>query len=102
VRLPGGDDPDANCWLTPLLVDPAAAGWRAADLAAALAAADVETRPMWQPMHRQPAFAGCPAHLTGVADRFFADGLMLPNGSATPDAALDRMWAAVHAFLEGA
>ncbi|GGJ91550.1 pyridoxal-5'-phosphate-dependent protein [Pilimelia anulata] len=98
VRLPGADDPDANCWLTPLLVDPADAGWTAGALAAHLAAAGVETRPMWRPMHRQPANAGLPAYRTGVADRWAATGLMLPNGSATDDAALDHLFGALRAF----
>ncbi|GGK29930.1 aminotransferase DegT [Pilimelia terevasa] len=100
VRLPGAGDPDANCWLTPLAVDPAAAGWSAGELGAALALADVETRPMWRPMHRQPAFADCPAHLSGAADALHRDGLVLPNGSATDDAAFGRLFDRLHDFLD--
>ena len=47
-----------------------------------LTAADIESRPLWKPMHQQPVFAGARAFLRGDADRLFAAGLALPSGSA--------------------
>jgi dTDP-4-amino-4,6-dideoxygalactose transaminase len=94
-----GDDAD-NCWLTAVLVDPAQAGWAAADLAAALDAAAVETRPLWKPMHRQPVFAGARSFLTGAADGLFERGLILPSGSALDADDVDRIRTAVRTFLE--
>ena len=91
----GGD----NCWLTAVLVDPRAAGWCAPDLAAALAAQDIEARPLWKPMHRQPVFRDCRSLLTGVADRLFASGLALPSGSGLTEAEHGRIDTAVAAFL---
>jgi dTDP-4-amino-4,6-dideoxygalactose transaminase len=76
-----GDEHD-NCWLTALLVDPAEAGWSVDDLRAALDDADIESRPLWKPMHLQPVFAGARTHLNGASDRLFATGLTLPSGSA--------------------
>jgi dTDP-4-amino-4,6-dideoxygalactose transaminase len=47
----------------------------------ALAKHNVESRPIWKPMHQQPVFAGVKASLTGVADKLFEEGLCLPSGT---------------------
>ncbi|MEO3776367.1 aminotransferase class I/II-fold pyridoxal phosphate-dependent enzyme [Micromonospora sp. B11E3] len=101
TRILGDGDSDSNCWLTSLVVDPDAAGWDAAELGRHLAARDIETRPMWKPMHRQPVYAGRPAALTGAADRLFATSVSLPSGSGLTNADADRLFAAVEEFLEG-
>ncbi len=75
-------DAEDNCWLTAILVDSVAAEWKPEELSAMLSAADVESRPLWKPMHQQPVFAGARAFLRGDADRLFAAGLALPSGSA--------------------
>lgn len=75
-----GDDED-NCWLTALVLDPARAPVTASDLLTGLEARDIEARPLWKPMHRQPVFADSPAYLTGVSDRLFERGVTLPSGS---------------------
>jgi dTDP-4-amino-4,6-dideoxygalactose transaminase len=80
-----GDNAD-NCWLTSVVVDPAEAGWSSDDLRAALGSADIESRPLWKPMHQQPSFAGARSLLNGSADRLFSTGLTLPSGSVlSPD-----------------
>lgn len=56
-----------------------------------LAALAIESRPIWKPMHAQPVFAGHERHLTGVADRVFADGLCLPSGSSLRDEDIERV-----------
>ena len=84
------DDEDDNCWLTSLVLDPAL-GPTPASVATALAAAGVETRPLWKPMHRQPAYASCASLVTDTADRLFATGLTLPSGSSLSEADLDRV-----------
>jgi len=101
VRLLGGDDPAANCWLTSIVVDPDRAGWRAGDLAAHLAARNVETRPVFKPMHLQPVFAGARTALTGAAECLFRNGLTLPGGSALGDHQVRRVLDAVTEFLDG-
>ncbi|MBN1091279.1 aminotransferase class I/II-fold pyridoxal phosphate-dependent enzyme [Blastococcus sp. TML/M2B] len=93
-----GDAAD-NCWLTAVLVDPAVAGWSAEDLRAALDAADIESRPLWKPMHRQPVFAGARSFLDGSADRLFATGLTLPSGSALTGDQVNAVTGALGAFL---
>ncbi|GGM85944.1 DegT/DnrJ/EryC1/StrS family aminotransferase [Dactylosporangium sucinum] len=98
VRLLGAGDPGANCWLTAIVVDPDEAGWQAHELGAHLDRHDIETRPVWKPMHLQPVYRGRRAWLTGAADRLFATGLNLPSGSAIRDP--DRIFAAIDEFLE--
>lgn len=91
---------EANCWLTTLVVNPDLAGWRAAELGTYLAERNIETRPLWKPMHQQPVYAGTPAALTGAADRLFANSLTLPSGSSLTDAQVDRIVTAITEFLE--
>ncbi|MGC1214955.1 MAG: aminotransferase class I/II-fold pyridoxal phosphate-dependent enzyme [Micromonospora sp.] len=101
VRLLAEGDREANCWLTTIVVDPGVAGWRAAELAAHLAAQNIETRPVWKPMHLQPVFAGARALLTGAAERLFTDGLALPSGYAMTESQLARVLDGVEQFLKG-
>jgi dTDP-4-amino-4,6-dideoxygalactose transaminase len=101
VSLLGSDDDGANCWLTSIVVDPARAGWRAGDLADHLAARDIETRPVFKPMHLQPVFAGARAFLTGAAQRLFEQGLTLPSGSALQEPQVRRVFDSIMEFLDG-
>jgi dTDP-4-amino-4,6-dideoxygalactose transaminase len=81
-------------------VDPAQAGWSADDLRAALDAADIESRPLWKPMHQQPVFSGARSLLSGASDRLFITGLTLPSGSALGPDQVEAVMAAVSSFLE--
>ncbi|QGN49545.1 aminotransferase class I/II-fold pyridoxal phosphate-dependent enzyme [Micromonospora sp. WMMD558] len=99
VELVGADDAASNCWLTVIRARPDQSGWRAADLAAHLAARDIETRPVWKPMHRQPAYAGSESLLTGAADDLFAEGLTLPSGSALTERQIGAVLGAIDEFL---
>lgn len=45
-----------------------------------LDAAQIEARPLWKPMHRQPVYAGAPAYLNGVSESLFKVGMCLPAG----------------------
>ncbi|MER7007974.1 aminotransferase class I/II-fold pyridoxal phosphate-dependent enzyme [Dactylosporangium sp. NPDC000555] len=100
THLLGEGDPGANCWLTTLVVDEERAGWAAPDLGAWLAERDIETRPVWKPMHAQPVYRGRRAWLTGVADRLFATGLNLPSGSGLREDAQRRVFDAINDFLD--
>jgi dTDP-4-amino-4,6-dideoxygalactose transaminase len=92
-------DAEDNCWLTAILVDPVTARWKPEELQAVLTAGDVESRPLWKPMHQQPVFVGARAFLRGDADRLFAAGLALPSGSALSSAQVDRVHTLVRSFL---
>lgn len=71
-----------NFWLTSILVEPSAAGFTRNDLMHALAAENIEARPLWKPMHLQPVFSHARAYTNGVSERLFATGLSLPSGSS--------------------
>ncbi len=51
----------------------------------ALDAANIESRPLWKPMHRQPVYADCPAYTNDVSESFFAVGMCLPAGPYVTD-----------------
>jgi dTDP-4-amino-4,6-dideoxygalactose transaminase len=93
-----GDEED-NVWLASILVDEAVTGWSSSDLNAALTAADIESRPLWKPMHLQPVFAGARGEITGASEQLFRTGLTLPSGSALDDAARERVIAVIDDFL---
>lgn len=99
VRLLGAEDAESNCWLTVITVEQRRSGWHAADLAVHLRERDIETRPVWKPMHLQPVHDGAESALTGAAERLFADGLTLPSGSALTEPQIARVLAAVDEFL---
>lgn len=99
VRILGSGDEGANCWLTAIVVDANPSGWHARDLARHLATEQIETRPVWKPMHLQPLFAGAGCALTGAAPRLFETGLTLPSGSAMTSAQADRVFRTIGQFL---
>lgn len=68
-------------WLTCILVDEAAFGASREDIRLALAAQDIEARPVWKPMHQQPVFRGCRVRGGAVSAGLFERGLCLPSGS---------------------
>ncbi|WP_410814012.1 DegT/DnrJ/EryC1/StrS family aminotransferase [Micromonospora sp. 067-2] len=99
VHLLGAEDTGSNCWLTVITVERERCGWRADDLAVHLAERDIETRPVWKPMHLQPMHDGAESLLTGASERLFADGLTLPSGSALTEPQIARVFAAIDEFL---
>jgi dTDP-4-amino-4,6-dideoxygalactose transaminase len=101
VEIFGGhDDAEDNFWLTSIVVDEAVTGWRAAELGAALGAENIESRPLWKPMHLQPVFAGVGALVNGNSERLFTNGITLPSGSVLGPPQIERITAAIGAFLE--
>lgn len=74
---------DSNCWLTCILVDPEhSAGVDRFGIERRLGESDIESRPLWKPMHLQPVFTDAPYFGVGVSDRLFEHGLCLPSGSS--------------------
>jgi dTDP-4-amino-4,6-dideoxygalactose transaminase len=84
-----------NRWLTCLTVDPAEADVDRDAVLASLQADNIEARPLWKPMHRQPLYAGSSCYGGAVSDELFARGICLPSGSAMSAADLKRVVAAV-------
>ena len=69
-------------WLTSLTVDPKLLGVSREDLRLALETENIESRPVWKPMHMQPVFQHCRSVVSGVSESLFRDGLCLPSGSS--------------------
>ncbi len=63
---------------------------------------DIESRPLWKPMHLQPVFGACPARVDGTSEGLFASGLCLPSGSGMTDDEQTRVLAALDEVLRPA
>jgi dTDP-4-amino-4,6-dideoxygalactose transaminase len=82
----------SNYWLTTILVDPEKTGGVTREhLRLALEEANIESRPLWKPMHLQPVFKDCPKYVDGTSERLFETGLCLPSGSNMDDGDRDRV-----------
>ena len=77
-----GDPPwgRSNAWLTVARFDEDVLPGAPERVRLALEDHNIESRPVWKPMHQQPVFASAPSLLTGASDRFFREGLCLPSG----------------------
>lgn len=71
----------SNYWLTSILLDPSLIKKTREDLRLALEAANIESRPLWKPMHLQPIFKDYPFYGDGTSEKLFDTGLCLPSGS---------------------
>lgn len=75
-------DSYSNYWLTSILVDPQKTkGITREDIRISLEKENIETRPLWKPMHLQPVFAEAPSYTSGFSEKAFEMGLCLPSGS---------------------
>jgi dTDP-4-amino-4,6-dideoxygalactose transaminase len=75
----------SNAWLTCITVDPRAFGASSGDIRRHLESRNIESRPVWKPMHLQPAFRQCRVRGGSVAAALFEAGLCLPSGSSLSD-----------------
>ena len=82
---------ESNFWLTCIVVDAAVAGFTREDARLALEADNIESRPLWKPMHMQPVFAEAPFYGDGTSEQLFEDGLCLPSGPTLTDADICRV-----------
>lgn len=81
----------SNAWLTCIQVDPEAFGADREAIRRHLEAADIESRPVWKPMHQQPIWQDATMYGGHVAEALFQDGLCLPSGSDLSEADLARV-----------
>ena len=82
----------ANYWLSAITIDATKTnGITAETLRLALDAENIESRPLWKPMHLQPIFSTYPYYGKKVAENLFENGLCLPSGSNLSDENRDRI-----------
>lgn len=75
----------SNHWLSAIIVDSTITGKTREDLRLALLEDNIESRPLWKPMHMQPVFANSPYYGAAIAEKLFDNGLCLPSGSNLTD-----------------
>tara|TARA_B100001113_G_scaffold353447_1_gene357819 strand:- start:1607 stop:2740 length:1134 start_codon:yes stop_codon:yes gene_type:complete len=83
-------DSFSNYWLTTILLDENSAIDRER-LRLHLADSNIESRPLWKPMHLQPVFNDCKSYVNGVSEDLFERGLCLPSGTSMTKEDLDRI-----------
>lgn len=81
----------SNYWLTCITVDQELAGFSREDIRLSLEKDNIESRPLWKPMHIQPVFKHCPAYTNGTSDLLFKTGLCLPSGTSLSKNDLNRI-----------
>lgn len=86
----------SNRWLTAVLLD---SKETREGLRLALEKENIESRPLWKPMHQQPVFKDSPSYINGVADELFERGLCLPSGSNLTNEELDRVISAINTYF---
>ncbi len=87
-----------NHWLTVIIVEKEAFSTDA--LRENLDQLNIESRPLWKPMHLQPVFGEAPFYGNGVAEMAFKTGLCLPSGSNLNDEEKNRIKTAIRNFLQ--
>ncbi len=97
--MPEPEGSHSTRWLTALTIDPSETGVTREDIRLMLLEHQIESRPLWKPMHMQPLYAGAPYHGAGVDERLFANGLCLPSGSDMTDEQQDEVIELVTALL---
>jgi pyridoxal phosphate-dependent aminotransferase EpsN len=98
--MPEPDGRHSTRWLTALTIAPEVTGVTREDIRLMLLEHQIESRPLWKPMHIQPLYAGAPYHGSGVDEGLFANGLCLPSGSDMSDAQQDEVIDRVTARLD--
>ncbi|MBN8641837.1 MAG: aminotransferase class I/II-fold pyridoxal phosphate-dependent enzyme [Flavobacteriales bacterium] len=90
----------SNHWLSCIVVNPDKAnGLTREKLRLQLESENIESRPLWKPMHLQPVFADCPYYGGTVAERLFQNGLCLPSGSNLSDDDRNRIESVIKTAL---
>jgi dTDP-4-amino-4,6-dideoxygalactose transaminase len=80
----------SNRWLTTILIDPNMGASRE-EIRLRLEQENIESRPLWKPMHLQPVFKGFPFYGRGISQELFEGGLCLPSGSNLAETDLERV-----------
>ncbi len=91
----------SNHWLSAITIDPGIAGKTREELRFAFLEDNIESRPLWKPMHLQPVFESVPYYGNKVAETLFANGLCLPSGSNLTDDERNRIRTVIGNFFRG-
>lgn len=81
----------SNHWLSAITIEPTVAGFSREDLRLKFLEQNIESRPLWKPMHLQPVFKNSGYYGGKVAEELFNKGLCLPSGSSLADQDRNRI-----------
>ena len=81
----------SNRWLSAITVNSKLTGITREEIRLTLDAENIESRPLWKPMHLQPVFNEAPAYINGTSAMLFENGLCLPSGSNLQNEDLERV-----------
>lgn len=84
-------DYQSNHWLTCVQIDSEKAGFSREDLRLSMDKANIETRPLWKPLHLQPVFTDSPFYGDGTSEVLFEKGLCLPSSPVLTDEDIYRI-----------
>jgi dTDP-4-amino-4,6-dideoxygalactose transaminase len=84
-------DYESNFWLTCILIDSKKFGRASEEIRLELESENIETRPLWKPMHIQPLYSNVPYYGNGVSENLFKNGLCLPSGVGLTRADIERI-----------
>jgi dTDP-4-amino-4,6-dideoxygalactose transaminase len=89
----------SNHWLSCVTIDPTKAKKTSEDLRLALEVENIESRPLWKPMHLQPIFSNYPYYGNAVSEELFTNGICLPSGSNLTALDKDRIRTTIERFF---
>jgi dTDP-4-amino-4,6-dideoxygalactose transaminase len=99
VFIEPNEDYFSNHWLSCILIDPNITGFNREAFRLHLEKSNIESRPLWKPMHLQPVFKDFPYYGSGVSETFFKNGLCLPSGSNLTDLDRERIRISIQKIL---
>lgn len=95
-----GSDFYSNHWLSAIIIDPETTGKNREDLRHAFLEDNIESRPLWKPMHLQPVFESAPYYGGNISEKLFDNGLCLPSGSNLSDDDRERITKVIHTYFK--
>ncbi len=90
-----------NRWLSAITVDPDTSGTDREAIRLELLKYNIESRPLWKPMHMQPVFKACEKYVNGTSEKMFENGLCLPSDTNMTDAEIDETGGIIKDLLKG-
>ncbi len=98
--LPEPKHCSSNRWLTTCLIDTKKTGKTRDEISQPLQQENIESRPLWKPLHLQPVFKQFPSFLNGNCANWFDAGICLPSGSSLTTQQLERICSIIHSTIQ--
>ncbi len=97
------NEPDgffSNRWLTTILINPDEAGFTREDIRLSLEKENIESRPLWKPLHLQPIFNCYPFYGDGTSEKLFQNGLCLPSSTNLNESDFNRIFEVIDSVFK--